>query len=79
MLPTGGWGGYTASLAVHWRSFGHLSRESEAEMEMETKTESESESHTAWVEGSIEELPPGFKAQFITKTTGRVPRARLRL
>lgn len=77
MLPTGGWGGYTASLAVHWRSFGHLSRESEAEME--TKTESESESHTVWVEGSIEELPPGFKAQFITKTTGRVPRARLRL
>lgn len=74
MLPTGGWGGYTASLAVHWRSFGHLSRESEAEME--TKTESESESHIAWVEGSIEELPPGLK---LNLSQSERPRARLRL
>lgn len=38
------------SLAVHWRCFGHLSRETELETEWE------------WGEwGAIEELPPGLK------------------
>lgn len=49
------------SLAVHWRCFGHLSRETELE--------------TEWEWGAIEELPPGLKLNLSQRRSAacRVP------
>lgn len=53
------------SLAVHWRCFGHLSRETETELETAGGGE--------W--GTIEELPPGLKLNLSQRRSAacRVP------